>query len=780
MNSQNYSLGDYPHMNWENGPKLLFLGKKIACPLCIKKYEIGSKYLKHLFKHLNLDVSDLESADRESTKKSFVVRCPKCHLIEIQYYGTVAGFITEIHQHFLICPISKCNPKIFKPQYQPREEFKSLFQSQYEENVKIAKEIEQLPPEKPKSPELPLEKPKSPKVPSSNMEIDSPTDIPAIEPEDAQVVRLFPLPVDSRYQNPNILSKTKKTQSILVMTNTYIKEWDILRSFFESQYNEDNSFKDSRQMYNFWWKEMNLKWEDYQVHFQNKTSVIFPISESIRFFLQDSPIVLDSAVNSFCGGDFFERFVRYSSKNSAIPLLFSLFIDGFELFVVKWVIEAGYMGIYLQFLNGKKLSTPFLASLCHKSHKSLVLMKLAKQINILFQGFSIPPYEKVQLILGFLITDHEERIKQSLSPGNNANFNCCNCLESSEESNKDSYLTELDNKPEHQKDQEFLMGSYDRMKSLLFSDQETPEPEEKKYIKIHMKTLLNQCKAKGIELFGTNKTLMRYSFLMDLDQTREKFEEKPLFEIYRQISVDPLHSVENGIFKKQLGVLLGKTKIARFLEKHHVVKTSNEGRVFMTCERLDYLTAVKSQIQNAGPSELPEVEKSELLELTSLIEEWKQFEWSNQKPVQQNLKNILQKLNKICKELCMKLGHYTKQPTLHEKKHLIDAFIMTNGNLFIVSAVPLEHFHKILKDMKLPQAGGKNPVLTVCKHLIFKEMIGKHYLSNLAGVPPVSTQPNQSMILEEVEDSNEEMQEESFSHVFDLEPEDSENAENES
>ena len=74
---------------------------------------------------------------------------------------------------------------------------------------------------------------------------------------------------------------------------------------------------------------------------------------------------------------------------------------------------------------------------------------------------------------------------------------------------------------------------------------------------------------------------MRYSFILELDQTKTKFEGEYLFEFYKQIIVDPFHAVEYNIFKQKFSIILQNEDIRNLCENNRIVKYNKKGETFL-------------------------------------------------------------------------------------------------------------------------------------------------------------------------------------------------------
>ena len=128
-----------------------------------------------------------------------------------------------------------------------------------------------------------------------------------------------------------------------------------------------------------------------------------------------------------------------------------------------------------------------------------------------------------------------------------------------------------------------------------------------------------------------------------------------------------------------------------------------KAKPFLTCQRLDELLKIEEIIKTAPSSELDPQNRQLLLEFISDIQSWKKFVWSSHPKSTRKMEfdNLLQILNKYCEDLSKVKEKFTRKPTLHEKNHLVEALELTNGNLKLISAVPLEHFHHELNEEQI-------------------------------------------------------------------------------
>ena len=224
-----------------------------------------------------------------------------------------------------------------------------------------------------------------------------------------------------------------------------------------------------------------------------------------------------------------------------------------------------------------------------------------------------------------------------------------------------------------------------------------------------------------------------------------------MFDMFKQCLPEPLHTVENAVFKNYLYHIFEideESRLKWYLEhKEGILEHVNRSFGDFVHERYEQLNAINKKIQDPQCEIEPEI-KEKFMFLIGAINSYRVLVWGAWlQPEQRKAKwmELKEKLDKMCLDMDSYAGlvweakkksnpnrKSSKPRTIlpHAKNHLEEALELTNGCLYILHCGLFEHFHRILKELVPTQGGGKNIVLTVIQKWFLKE-IGEKYIEDV-------------------------------------------------
>lgn len=343
------------------------------------------------------------------------------------------------------------------------------------------------------------------------------------------------------------------------------------------------------------------------------------------------------------------------------------FIDGSNVNDGQWCEESSVCGFYFRIVNVVKGREPRLLALSRKNtienerikrdDKNQITQLMVNDLNELYNGFysekemSKPEnkrkFYKVYLFL--LPMDHMERIEQMCAKGNMAEYNCCQCTtKCPTKITKDNFLDyeKYIKETAEMRDPKQLEWYLDQGSKDLTGKTDKYPIETQKLFTIY------PCNCKE------RKENMRFCFIMKLQQYKDG-----KFDMFKQMTPDPLHVVEIGIFRKELKHQLQQPEIKAFVEKEGVIHYSKKDNPFISNQKLEELLKIRDCLVGADVGE--EEKKKKLLDLIDNIQMWKKFVWNIQP--KHTRQGDFHKIKTMLDNYCIQLELYS----LNKKKNLL-------------------------------------------------------------------------------------------------------------